>query len=181
VGVEILAESGSSALSLREVARRAGVSHAAPYRHFADHQALLAAIAADGFTLLRGMIAQPAPAPSPRAALRAALHAYLDFARRYPHHLDLMFSMDLSGTSADLKRLAEGTFEHLADLVSQAAIHPDPKVYRPLALALWAQVHGLAQLARVLQLQVLSEGMDSVGAAETALDALIDRLLEPNT
>lgn len=181
VGVEILQESGPSALSLRELARRAGVSHAAPYRHFPDHQALLAAIAAEGFDLLGAWIAKAsANEPTPRAALRAALHAYLGFGRLHPHYLQLMFGIDLSGANASLKAIAEDAFTMLTGMVAAAEQECDPMEARRLALALWAEVHGLVQLSMVLQLQNLADGEDSMAAAEAALDTLIARFLPTN-
>src|SRR5215212_3301441 len=78
--IELLREGGVDALTLRAAARRAGVSQAAPYRHFADHADLLAAVAADGFARLRDVMIQSArTATGPREGLRELARAYVRF------------------------------------------------------------------------------------------------------
>lgn len=174
VGASILDEEGASALSLREVARRAGVSHAAPYRHFPDHQALLAAIAIEGFRLLQREIEHATvDAINAQDALQSALLTYLAFGQRHRHHLQLMFGTDLSSASPSLKNVAEEAFSMLVDLVGSLEPNRDHIENRKLALALWAAVHGLGQLALVLQLQELVDAENSFAAAESALDAIV--------
>src|SRR6266480_5186935 len=81
-GLEMLSESGASALDLRKVARKAGVSHAAPYRHFDDKQALIAAINTEGYRRLAAQIQQGLQAVPEDAfeQLRAVAEAYIHFA-----------------------------------------------------------------------------------------------------
>lgn len=100
---KILEKEGRDAISLRDLARRAGVSHNAPYRHFADRDALLAALAAEGFSLLVAEL-------SGRTWREQAM-AYLRFALARPERFRLMFSRP---APAALRRLVEG------DAVAQA-------------------------------------------------------------
>src|SRR4051794_27635084 len=96
--VALLAEGGAAAVTLREVARRAGVTHAAPYRHFADKAALLAAVAEEGFRALHDAVARAgAEAPDdPLARLAASGQAYLRFAMSHPAHYRVMFGPDVA-------------------------------------------------------------------------------------
>src|SRR6476661_4198967 len=88
----LIEEDGIGALSLREVARKAGVSHNAPYHHFKDRGSLLAALAEDGFaTLAREMAAARAAAPDAQARLEACGLAYIRFALESRARFKLMF------------------------------------------------------------------------------------------
>src|ERR1700722_11988930 len=78
--MELLEENGESALSLRAVARRAGVSAAAPYRHYADREALISAVAAVGYEELAQRLAAAHPAPSTPDELASVAVAYVQFA-----------------------------------------------------------------------------------------------------
>src|SRR5215467_14313795 len=94
VGLELLSEGGAAALDLRKVARRAGVSHAAPYRHFADKQALIAAINEEGFHRLAERIrATLREVPDePFEQLLGVALAYVRFAKAHPRLMREMFS-----------------------------------------------------------------------------------------
>jgi len=147
-----IAKNGARALSLREVARAAGVSHTASYRHFPSKESLLAAIAEQGFVMLGdaiGTAVQAHPA-EPLAALQASGIAYVEFGVQYPHHLQVMFG-GLIGSQADhpgLEQAAEATYERLREAVRAAQRSGDVRSGddRIIALASWAQVHGLALL-----------------------------------
>jgi AcrR family transcriptional regulator len=89
--VQLIAETGPRGFTLREAARRAGVSHNAPYRHFRDRDDLLAAVATDGFDRLTRAMARAAPKASPLNRLRRSGLAYVDFALRWPQHFAAMF------------------------------------------------------------------------------------------
>ena len=93
-GWEILAREGVGGLSLRKVAQQAGVSHAAPYAHFVDKQALIAAISTDGFYRLYERLSEVAGKYSaqPREQFIETAWAYLQFAQTYPDRFKLMFS-----------------------------------------------------------------------------------------
>src|SRR6185369_3100540 len=96
---EILENEGLESLSLREVARRAGVSHNAPYRHFPDRDGLLVALVEEGFQMLLDALA--------RRPRREMGEAYVDFALSHPQRFRLMFGGHVKGASPDL-RVHEG-------------------------------------------------------------------------
>jgi AcrR family transcriptional regulator len=147
----LLDESGLGALSLREVARKAGVSHNAPYHHFPDRGSLLAALAEEGFAdLARQMAAARAAAPDARARLEACGLAYVRFALRSPARFKLMFRPELAAPDAEgaVARSSSAALETLAGAIleaQQAGLAPagDPM---PLVLTCWSAVHGLASL-----------------------------------
>jgi AcrR family transcriptional regulator len=148
----MLPERGIQALSLREVARRAGVSHSAAYRHFADKEALLARIATQGFERLTAMMraAKSACAPDPLRRLRNIGLAYVEFGRQHPHHLQIMFGGQIGDLHAhpELALVAREAFDELAGTVREGrrcgAIRNGDE--RTATLASWALVHGLAML-----------------------------------
>src|SRR6202047_518121 len=90
--LELLEEGGATALSLRAVARRARVSPAAPYRHYADRDALVSAVAAVGYRELAESLAAASPAPSTPDDLAAVAAAYVQFALQRPALFRVMFS-----------------------------------------------------------------------------------------
>jgi len=89
--LELLEESGASELSLRGVARRAGVAPSAPYRHYPDRDALLSAVAAVGYRELTEKLATAHPSPSTPDDLAAVAVAYVEFARQRPALFRVMF------------------------------------------------------------------------------------------
>ncbi len=149
----ILAEEGIEALTLRSVARRAGVSHGAPARHFHSLSDLRAEVAAVGFRLLSEAIeksdAQLSHEIDPMSRLAAAGRAYVDCALANQGLFALMFrSGDLAQDNASLARDGSAAFERLLDhvRVAQAAGWNRDRDSRLLAGSLWAAVHGLATL-----------------------------------
>src|ERR1700733_7369058 len=97
--VRIIAEAGPTAFTLREVARRAGVSHNAPYRHFRDKDALLAAVAAQGFReLTRSMRKAGEQQSNALEKLKQSGMAYVAFAVRRPEHFTVMFDAPVTGS-----------------------------------------------------------------------------------
>jgi AcrR family transcriptional regulator len=132
----LLEKAGPDALSLREVARQAGVSHSAPYRHFSGREALLAALAADGFRRLGEALAG--------GSGRQMGEAYVRFALDHPQLFRLMFGGRLRfARHAALAQAAAQPYEALLGaLRSQPAIADPEKA----AAAAWALVHGLAHL-----------------------------------
>src|SRR5436190_22832597 len=139
----LLARVGAEELTLREVARQAGVSHGAPYHHFAGRDALLAAVAERGFELLT-LAMTAASGATPRDRLVGICEAYVDFATRHPTRFRLMFGPLLMSKHLHpgLREAAEGSFF----VVLQAAQEVDAKQALPLALAGWSMAHGLAHL-----------------------------------
>ena len=165
----ILSERQGWDFSLREVARRAGVSHNAPYAHFAGKHELLAALAIAGFdTLRQSMLAAAAEAPGAPDALLAIGQAYTVFGRKNPAHYRLMFGPTLIGedaTSRDVAAAAATTRAVLGDTIRRGAVEGvfsvDPADSDDLAAAsvtAWALAHGLTLLH-----------IDGLVAAETTL------------
>ncbi|MFF4605027.1 TetR/AcrR family transcriptional regulator [Streptomyces sp. NPDC001339] len=147
-GVDLVTEEGAQALSLREIARRAGVSHGAPRRYFPSHLDLLSAIARQGFTELAAQVADVTDGSqaSPRAQLTALGRSYLDFARDHRGMYELMFRHDLLESGRlGLRETSLPLFRVLVDLVARVrpASGGEPRV---VAGALWANLHGIAQL-----------------------------------
>jgi AcrR family transcriptional regulator len=149
--IALVGEVGSTAFTLREVARRAGVSHNAPYRHFRDKEDLMRAVAAEGYRELIGAMAAAAGKQS--CALDRLKHAglaYIEFALRRPEHFTVMFEAPFSGqTHYDALEAAKQAFSALVGLVKGAQDEGqlksgDPTEYAYLA---WTMVHGVAKLA----------------------------------
>lgn len=132
----LLEKEGAAGLSLRELARRAGVSHNAPYRHFPDREALLAALAAEGFGRLGEALAQ--------ASGRAMGEAYVRFALEHPQLFRLMFGGHLA--LARHRALAEAAGRPYQALVEAFRGQPSIAVPEMAAAAAWSLVHGLAHL-----------------------------------
>ena len=137
-------DGGPAGLSLREVARAAGVSHNAPYRHFADREALLAALAAEGFARLAGVLEQVAATLPPPARGLAVGRAYLRFARTHRALYLLMFGPEIRKSAHPaLAAAAAATFA--AVLWKEGARAPAKRA-RHEAVGGWALAHGLAHL-----------------------------------
>jgi AcrR family transcriptional regulator len=139
----LLPHSGAEGLTLREVARRAGVSHGAPYHHFDSRDALLAAVAERGFAGL-GEAMAGAAGGTPRERLVAICESYVDFAARHPTRFRLMFGPLLASKALypGLKAAGEQSFFLLLEAAREVA----PAQAMPLALAGWSLAHGLAHL-----------------------------------
>ena len=153
-------------LSLREVTRRAGVSAMAPYRHFTDKDALLAAVATIGFDRLTGTLRRAEHDIDGRAALIAQGVAYVAFACAGPALFRLMFGAAVPAKRGDLARAGAATFGVLADRVATLS-RPDGA--SDWALASWALVHGLAMLAVDGQLTFFDADPADVAERITAL------------
>ncbi|MEM7029192.1 MAG: TetR/AcrR family transcriptional regulator [Chloroflexota bacterium] len=168
-GLAILEEENTRALTLRSVAKRAQVSHAAPYRHFADKTALLSAIAEQGFQELGNdmQAAFTAYPDDPRQCLIEIGKQYVAFGVNHPAQLSLMFSDLLTqGKDEALGKAASYTFELLTDAVRQAQQANVIKSgdTQPIATSIWAMVHGLAMLIKegFLVHDDLSQSLDVV-------------------
>lgn len=153
VALELLAKEGIEALTLRSLARRAGVSHAAPARHFRSLSDLRAEVAASGFRMLSEAIQSSGAALSSESdavlRLAAAGRAYVECAVANPGLFALMFRTgDLDAENEALQRDSSAAFERLLDHVqlAQATGWKADRDSRPLAGAMWASVHGLATL-----------------------------------
>ncbi len=175
--VLLVAEEQAWDFSLRAVARRANVSHNAPYNHFADKRDLLAAVAAAGYDALRLRLVEalgPVPAP-PQEALEAIGVAYVGFGVANPAHYRLMFGPALvlpdQGLPVAVLEAAQGAKAVLAEVVHQGArdgsfgILPDNREALDAAvLATWATVHGLTML--------LIDGLAVPGVSTLSIEAI---------
>jgi AcrR family transcriptional regulator len=170
--LKLLTTEGAEALTIRAAARLAGVSHAAPYRHFADKQALLAAVAEEGF---RAMVhamrqARAAQASDPLARFRALGLAYVEFATGHPSYFRVMFGRATADRSAypSLHEAARSAFDLLVEAITECqragvVSDGDPE---QLALAGWSIAHGLSVLQVDGQLNIVG-GPATESAAES--------------
>jgi AcrR family transcriptional regulator len=178
IAIELLAEDGLHALSLRKMAQRAGVSHNAPYMHFADKEAVLVAIAEEGFRLLAVEVESAiSQASTTRLQLIAASNAYVNFALNYPNHVQLMFCpydeekypSFLESSQASLHRLFKlvQTGQENKELISGNT--------QEMTKAIWAMVHGVATLSIAYKANNLLPGKIST---EETISVFIDCLLD---
>jgi AcrR family transcriptional regulator len=162
--LRLISEVGPTAFTLREVARRAGVSHNAPYRHFKDRDELIAAVSTQGYDqLTRALLAAGEQETGSLARLKGAGLAYVKFALRRPEHFTVMFDAPASKPSEKLcfnpakmkikypeaAEAAEQSFRALVNYVAacqQEAVLPAGDT-KQLALLAWSIVHGIAKLA----------------------------------
>jgi AcrR family transcriptional regulator len=177
----LIAEKGVEGLSLREVASRVGVSHAAPYHHFADRAALVHALAHEGMALMdeRMAAAEAAAMDDPRARLAAIGLAYVEFAVERPDYYAAFTAPDCGFGEPRREQPPEpsgDTWGRLLNAVEACqqdhALPPgDPTV---LAVYLWSLVHGLAELWRLGSFEGLPVSRDGLRPlAEQVLGAAL--------
>lgn len=179
-GIELLSEVGAAALDLRKVARRAGVSHAAPYRHFADKQALVAAINQRGFELLAEQIKTGLAAVPDNATerLQAIAVAYVSFARERPWLMREMFSGLTVEREAypELYEASKVVYWMYADAIEQGQKEGTLTEGEAPALAsvLWSLLHGVAILTIENQMRPYADGPEGAErVARFSIDLLI--------
>jgi AcrR family transcriptional regulator len=173
-GVDLVTREGAGTLTLREIARRAGVSHGAPRRYFPAHRDLLAAIAWEGYRSLGARIAELDDTAEPRARVLALGRLYLGFAAAERGMFELMFRHDLlRGNGIGLREASLALFGVLVDLVRQA--RPDGPEPAVVAGALWANLHGIAQLRQWGSLGVPAGTDDPEPFLLAAVDAHLGR------
>jgi AcrR family transcriptional regulator len=144
---EAIAESGPAALSLRDLARRAGVSHAAPTHHFGDKLGLLTALATEGFTQLAAALAET------RATTESFLElgvTYVRYATTHPAHFEVMWRPDLyhrddAELAAARERASHALYAGVEDL-PDGRVGADGASVRDAGLAAWSLAHGFATL-----------------------------------
>lgn len=175
--VGLVEREGAGQVSVRAIAREAGVSHAAPYHHFQDREALLAGVAIRGFEALGEALRRGAEGAEdagdagsgPLARLQGAGVGYVRFAVERPEMYRLMFGGLLSDRSRhpDLKAAADAAFGVLLELLAPGGGGDAgaPAAVNPVALAAWANVHGLASL---LIEGLLSEERETLSVEEIA-------------
>ena len=140
---KILENEGLESLTLRELARRVGVSHNAPYRHFPDREALLAALAAEGY----GQLAERQRRAAAEKGIRGMGEAYVQFALDQPQRFQLMFGGSVRfDRHPQLAEVATRTFDVLSGALAGAS--PASRGASDASVAAWALVHGLAHLLK---------------------------------
>jgi AcrR family transcriptional regulator len=156
--VELVRERGARGFSVSEAARRAGVSITAPYRHFADREAMLAAVALRGFTDLEHAFAA-LPALEKREKLVAMGDAYVAFARADPARFEVMFASGVDKENhPDVLAQAYRVQEMLLEAVG--AVAPEQRERR--AAEFWSIVHGVAALATEDRLRYLTPDVEDL-------------------
>jgi len=151
-GIDILAEEGLQGLTLRKVASKAGVSHSAPYAHFADKQDLVAAISTRGMRVLYERLQATAVeyANQPAALLQASAWAYVSFALDEPALFKIVFSgvLEQEKQYPDFVEISQKNFQQVVALVEecQAAGLLHPGSADLLAVSIWSLVHGFSAL-----------------------------------
>jgi AcrR family transcriptional regulator len=196
---EVVTADGLEGLTLRAIARHAGVSHGAPLRHFPSLAALLATLAAEGFTQLMTTIdttlaiadaraAAQGTAVTPRQRVALSGRAYVRFALADPGVYSVMFRNELIDiTTAEYQTQGFAAFGQIVDLVAAAQADGWRSADRTeeLAAVVWANVHGIADLAihGALAGTVGPDAADRVPALSTTLalglDEPVDHLLDP--
>jgi AcrR family transcriptional regulator len=171
--VELLRSEGPDALTLRGVARAAGVSQAAPYRHFADRRALVAAVAEEGFRRLQAaMLEAVRSAPGP-LGLKGVAIAYVRFGHENPAEYRIMFGPEL-GNQDDLPEL-QVTSRAVLDFVAEGVrglqagglvVEGDAGM---MAAALWSMLHGLVMLSLDGQVTGVTTSLDELVETTTRL------------
>jgi AcrR family transcriptional regulator len=173
--IELIRAVGPAAFTMREVARKAGVSHNAPYRHFQDKEALLAAVAAEGFDRLTESMRKTAqPASGAPERLRLAARGYVKFSLRFPEHFSVMFdSPKHFDVYPETRKAGEGAFgllvHHIEGCQQEGALPQGDS--RQFALIAWSMVHGVAKLAGAGQFpfRKLGKVLDFTDLASKAL------------
>ena len=161
-GVALLEEAGLAKLSLRAIAARAGVSHAAPKNHFANLRSLLTAMAAEGYRRHVAFMRAGLPKRASRTAkLAAAMQGYVRFAREHPHLFALMFSSDLCDLDdPELQAAGAESYGVLREISAgldwDKADQPDAD-FRAETM-IWSLVHGFAQLSNSGMLSTAPDG-----------------------
>jgi AcrR family transcriptional regulator len=151
-GTEVLAQNGVGGLSLRKVAKKAGVSHTAPYAHFADKQALIAAISTEGFRQLYEQVVAVTGRykNDPAQQLLETAWTYVQFAMNDPDQFKIMFSSVLEKEKEypDFVEMSQKTFQQVVAVVAhcqEAGVLQDgPGALT--AVTTWSAVHGLIAL-----------------------------------
>lgn len=147
----ILADQGAEGFTLREAARRAGVSPAAPAHHFGNAPGLLTEVAIRGYEDLAVALKQAAKKGTARQRLQAQGLAYVDFALRYPGRFQMMFSNKrLNSDDERLRRAIRAAHREFEVMVDELILHePDanPKLAKIASTVAWSTVHGYAKLA----------------------------------
>jgi AcrR family transcriptional regulator len=178
----IIREQGVSVVSIREVARRARVSHAAPSHHFGNKAGLLTAFAIQGYDRLADVVRadlEAAGVRTPPDVLAVMGQAYVRFALENPEHFGVMFPGELiNQDDPEYLRATNRCYGPLMDVVTkgsaQGTLPADVKV---VATAAWSLVHGLASLWLSGRIQDRTGATDARGLAKAVTELFVDKML----
>lgn len=185
-GIEILAKDGVKGLSLRRVAKRAGVSHTAPYAHFADKQALVAAISTEGYKRLYAQLTDIDRefGSNPLKKLVEVAWSYVQFAVIDPAHFKITFSAVIEKekdypTFVDISQQSFAfIIQTVADCQAAGILRSGPSDL--IAVHLWGAIHGLATL--LIEAQISSTVRETYSLREmliSTLDLLTEVEIDP--
>lgn len=171
-GLKLIAEKGAPALTLREIGAQVGVSRMAAYRHFADKDDLLAAIAEAGFILFNQAItvARDNVGPGFPERLTAMAFAYVEFATEQPAYISVMFGRNAA--SGRIKSNAgEIAFRTLVETIQQGQSTGHVRTGDPVLLAqvVWSQVHGMSMLRLATDLSENGPGAQLIRCSSEVL------------
>lgn len=176
--MSMLSEPKGAGFTLREVARRAQVSHAAPYKHFPEKAVLMDELMLMGFDRLRSALADAIGTAKGDFAstFLAAASAYLEFGRQNPALYRLMFGGEYGTNSVHLDPRALDTLDLVVDVIEQGQCQGKLRGYpaRGQATACWAQIHGLTMLELDGLLRPEKVGENAI---EIALQTLLEGIL----
>ncbi len=178
--LEVIDEKGLAGFSLREVARRAGVSHAAPAHHFGDTTGLLTSLAVDALGQMRQAMAEAAEAePDPVSRLAAVGRAYVRVSREHPGHCQVVFRTDLVDTeNPDLVAAGLATFEVVRGVVADLAAQMNPDLDVDTATRLcWSTMQGVVEIEEKMKLHAHHSGTGLSGTDDT-IDAFTQMMVE---
>ncbi len=171
--LELVAEQGPSGITLREAARRAGVTHAAPYRHFADKEALLAAVAEEGFQRLRSEIELALEQAGGRERVETVGVAYVRFARHHPSQFRVMFGAEVGDKRLypELTHADQAVFDLLCAAIRSAQQTGEMAQGDParMGMVAWSMLHGVAAL-------VVDGQMERAGVRDEHIDEFARRV-----
>ena len=175
--IRLIEERGLEGLSFREMARRAGLSHQAPYHHFKSREGILAAIAHEGFARLDTRLAEAqarARGEDAQKLLRATIHAYMRFALESPVHYRIMFRPELVALPnyPDALAAARSAFGRLVMAVSACNpnVEKENRQLIEISNGLWSAAHGVSDL--------WLDGPLRYNTPDISIDALIDTASE---
>ncbi len=169
---ELIAEKGPSGFSLREVARRAGVSHAAPAHHFGDTEGLLTSLAAEGYSTLADALEEALQSSDdPYECLLAGGRAYVNTALENPGHFAVMVVNDqVCNTDGEFLTESMRSYEALQAMIIKIRDQLNPELDVDAACTFcWASIQGLVQLSGLLD-----KVADDMGTTKASLDESIE-------